>query len=509
MTSATVTVAPSATVAARAARGRTVRDCVVVALSGQSGRILGLVGALALRNRLDPATLGLYSGLKLYLDQTNRSSLGIGQGASQEIPRLLAEGRDDEAQRVADVAHTYTALAVALYAAGLIAWAFLRRPLLAGDPLAPAWTWGLVVVAVLAPLQRAVTFRIAMLRARQAFGLPTTLDLAEGALGALVLLSGLALAGLPGMGLAVGGILAAKLIALRHGGRLRFDWRLDSTVALRLLRRGLPIFVCTALLGALASVDRVIVLWLIPDGTRAAGLYAVMLLATSWAPDLAGRVVTVLDPHFQATLGRSGGQAQPLGFEARRATELLAAVLGLGSAGALLIGPDLVGALLPAYREGLPALRPLLPGALAVALSWPSRQLLIATGQTRRLAWVTLAALSITLAAASIGALRGGLAGIAAGTSLGQSALLILASLAAVRPLLGVRAWTRHALTVVGLGILPLGLALALEQLIGPGGGWVNRLVQSGLLLGIAGAGIGAWTRALGLDLVRSLTARG
>jgi O-antigen/teichoic acid export membrane protein len=477
----------------------------MVAVGGQAGRMLGLAGALALRRCLDPATLGLYSGLKLYLDQTNRSSLGIGQGASQEIPRLLAEGRDDEARRVADVAHTFTTLAVVVYAISLIGWALVRRPLLAGDPLAAAWTWGLVLVAVLTPLQRAVTFRIAMLRARQSFALPTTIDLVEGAIGALVLMVGLSAGGLPGLGLSVAGLLTAKLVVLERAGVIRFDWRPDTAVALRLLRRGLPIFVCTALFGTLATADRVIALWVLPNGTRAAGLYAVALLATSWAPDLAGRVVTVLDPHFQASLGRSGGQALGVGQEASRATEVLAAVLGLGTAGAYLVGPTLVGWLLPSYTEGLPAIRPLLPGALAVGLSWPSRQLLIATGRTRHLAWVTLGALVVLLAAGGLGAARGGLPGLAGGTSLGQLALLALASLVAIRPIVGWRPWLRHGTTVGLLTIGPVGLAVGLEHGLNAAG----LGVRVSILLAACLPALWAWGRTIGMDLLRSEAGRG
>ena len=71
-----------------------------------------------LRWGLDPARLGVYTGLRLYLDQTNRTSLGIGLGAVQEIPILRAAGREDEARRVADVAYTTNTLTCLVYAPG-------------------------------------------------------------------------------------------------------------------------------------------------------------------------------------------------------------------------------------------------------------------------------------------------------------------------------------------------------------------------------------------------------
>ena len=140
--------------------GRTAAlDSIVVTLGGLLERALGILTALALRWGLDPASLGVYTGLRLFLDNTNRSSLGIGLGAVQQIPILRAAGREDEARRVADIAATTNTLTCLAYAVLLVAWAWIRAPLLAGDPLAAEWTWGLVLVAGLAGLNMSCVTR--------------------------------------------------------------------------------------------------------------------------------------------------------------------------------------------------------------------------------------------------------------------------------------------------------------------------------------------------------------
>ena len=59
-----------------------------------------------------PGFVGVYTGLRLYLDNTNRSSLGIGLGAVQEIPILRAAGREAEADSaLADALVTPDAIA--------------------------------------------------------------------------------------------------------------------------------------------------------------------------------------------------------------------------------------------------------------------------------------------------------------------------------------------------------------------------------------------------------------
>jgi len=60
---------------------KAVRDSLAVGLGGQLERAIGMLTSLGLRWGLDPGRLGVYNGLRLFLDNTNRSSLGVGIGA--------------------------------------------------------------------------------------------------------------------------------------------------------------------------------------------------------------------------------------------------------------------------------------------------------------------------------------------------------------------------------------------------------------------------------------------
>ncbi len=113
---------------------KVVRDSLVVTIGGQLKRALGTFTALALRWWLDPSRFGVYRELRLFLDNTNRSSLGIGLGAVQEIPILLASGRVSEARYVANVAYTTNTLTCLAYALAIVVWAGMRRPDLGRSP---------------------------------------------------------------------------------------------------------------------------------------------------------------------------------------------------------------------------------------------------------------------------------------------------------------------------------------------------------------------------------------
>ncbi len=436
------------------------RDGLIVALGGQVERALGTLTTLALRWGLDPARLGVYTGLRLFLDNTNRSSLGVGLGAVQEIPALIASGRDAEARRVADVAHTANSLTCLLYSAALIAWALLKAPSRIGDPLAAEWTWGLVAVAVLAMVKRYESFLIAVFRARGEFALTTRLDVVEASVSAVAVASGLWLAGFWGLLAAVGVILIAKISYLHVSNPLRLRWAWDVRSTARLMGVGLPILANTAAFGAVMTIDRALILAFVPDGERSAGLYTVALLGAGWGLDLAGRLVTVLSTHFLATLGRTA-DPKAVAIQAMRATEAQAPILAAGGAIAYVFAPAFLGMLIPRYVEGLPALRPLVLGSALLALAWPARQMLLAVGRPWRLGLATAAGFALILEVGTIGAVGSGLVGVAWGMTIGYSGVFLLTSFAAFVAECGARAWAFHLVRVAGLS-MGFGLAAIL-----------------------------------------------
>jgi O-antigen/teichoic acid export membrane protein len=469
---------PVAKAAIRSEGRRAVRDSLIVSLAGQVERVLGTVTALAIRWGLDPARLGVYTGLRLYLDNTNRSSLGVGLGAVQEIPLLRAAGREAEARRVADIAHTTNTITCVLYAVGLLAWAWLRAPLVEGDALAAEWTWGLAAVAALTLLKRYESFLIAVLRARQEFNVTAQVDVVEALVSIAAVTVGVRAAGFWGLLGALGLIIGTKIAFLHARNPYRFRWAWETPSAARLMRKGLPILANTALFGAVMNIDRVLILWRVPDGERAVGLYATMaLMGTGWSLDLAGRIVTVLYPYFQTTLGRTLDRVA-VSRQAIRATEIQAPLLAAGSAVAYFAAPLVLGAILPRYADGLPALRPLLPGALLLGLAWPARQMLIAIDRPYRLAIVTLAGLVFTVSAGMIGADRAGIVGVAWGMSAGYAAVFLVTSGAALVPHVGLRDWSAHLLRLAAiLGWIAAAVG-TIDSLSLGGDRWIDLALQ-------------------------------
>ena len=146
------------------------------------------------------------------------------------------------------------------------------------------------------------------------------------------------------------------------------------------------------------NLDRALILWLLPDGERAAGLFSIAIMGTSWGLDLAGRIALVMYTYFQTTLGRTRDIVE-VARQAASVVEAQAPVLAAGGAIAYLVGPVFLGATIPRYAAGLPALRPLLPGMLLLGLAWPARQMLITINRPYRLCLATLLGLALTIVA--------------------------------------------------------------------------------------------------------------
>jgi O-antigen/teichoic acid export membrane protein len=169
--------------------------------------------------------------------------------------------------------------------------------------------------------------------------------------------------------------------------------------------------------------------------------------------------------------------------QSARATEAQAPLLLAGSAVAYVVGPACLGAVIPRYVDGLPALRPLLPGMILLALAWPARQMLIAVGRSYSLCLATLLGFGVTVAAGTIGADRAGIVGVAWGMTIGYTAVFVLTSATAVVPWLGVGRWVEHMTGLCQvLGGFALATLLTAHVPLGYRNRWLDLAARSLLL---------------------------
>ena len=392
--------------------GRLVRNVVLVGSGSVVCQVLGTVTALAMRVLMDPALVGVWSGLKVFLSYGNLTGLGASKAAAREIALETARGNHTAAERSAQVALTVNSITSVLTMLGLFAAAAWMRATATG-PFANYWVVGLAAIGVFVPLSRYSTFLITVLRAKQQFGTTTRLALFEAALTLAVTVVGVWLWGLYGLFAStlvvmVGGILFLHFVCRT---RVRFQW--DGAEAKRLVAIGAPILAGGLTLTLLRSVDKLMILAYLPEGEYALGCYSLGLMATAGLMSLANVLGIVSFPRYQVRYGRTG-DARDVARLAMRMTEASALALSVVFLMAALIVPPMLAWLLPAYRDGLPALLLLLPGVLLLCLARPGCHYLITVGKQTQIVWVVVAAVLVAVAANHVALSAGmGITGVA------------------------------------------------------------------------------------------------
>jgi O-antigen/teichoic acid export membrane protein len=441
---------------------RMLADSLLVSGSALVCQALGAATSLLLRLALDPAQMGIWQGLRLFLSYANYANLGISKGAARELTIALGRGNTSHAERGLNLAFTVNTLSSLAYAAvlaGTGAWLAFSSGEIAGNP----WAVGLCVLGLLVVLQRHLTFHVTILRCRQAFGLTAQLSVIEGTLTLGVGTLAAWRWGLFGLYAGTLAVLLASIAFLRWRGAAGFCWAWDRREIVRLIGVGGPILLAGVVTTLFQSLDKLMILTYSTERDFDLGCYSLSLLVSGQIFGLANMLSLVMGPRYGELFGRVGRRRE-VALLAARASELQAAMLAILGGVAMVIAEPVLGRMLPAYRPGLlPALW-LVPGAVALGLGLPASQYLVAVCRERR----ALAAMVVATAAAAIGnhvALTWGygLVGVAISTSLAYLASYVLLVAISIWPELDGRARWRYVAVVLFTLVPTLALATVFE----------------------------------------------
>ncbi|MFM7316522.1 MAG: lipopolysaccharide biosynthesis protein, partial [bacterium] len=345
--------------------------------AGQIERVVGILLSFSLRWGLSLADIGVYSGLRLLLDNTSYSSLGVALGAVQKRPVLFASGNPAEAERLTNVAAGTNSITSGIYASALIIWGLYLT--LFGKI---QWGIGLICVGLMVVLKRRQDFQIAIMRSDGRFFSTSRIAIQVNFAFSIFMIAGILLFGFWGMllGLFFGFVWQGILLAKADDSVFLQD-TFDFRTACHLALTGLPILAMNSSWMLMGSLDRVLILGVMPDGETQAGYYSIAILATSWCQDVAGRISLVLYPEYQKNVGKGIDRGIIL-KQAEYGTMML---LGALMAVSLWIMPFcyyIIPQIFPRLSPGLAAFLTMLPGSIFFAAAWPIRQALIATGNS-------------------------------------------------------------------------------------------------------------------------------
>lgn len=422
--------------------------------------------ALLLRTLLDPAQMGIWQGLKLFLSYANYSNLGVSKGALRELSTAIGRGEPTAASHGLNLAFTFNTVSTLFYAS-LLAAAALWLGGEAGGLDSQPWAIGLWAIAGLAVLQRHVTFLITILRAKQLFAATSRLAVFEAALTLGAVGLGAWWGGLIGVYAGTLIVLIASWWWLQVVSPERLAWAWDGPQLRRLIAIGSPILLFGVATSLFRSIDKLMILAWMPDREYQLGCYSLALLVTGQLYGMANLLSVVVTPRYSELLGRTG-RRRSVAQLAARTVEWQALALALIGGLALVIGPPLLAHMLPAYEAGLAPMMYLVPGTIAAGLALPAGQCLIAVDRQRATLPVTIAAL-ILGGVANFAAIRAGwgVVGVAAATSLSYVVHWGLLTRIALWSDLSRRDRVRYVL-LVGLAVVPTLTAVYLAEYVSP-----------------------------------------
>lgn len=459
------------------------------------GHLIGLATSVSLRWLLEPAHLGVWQSLRVFLSYGNYLNLGASKGAARELSVASGRGLTPTIRRDLNLAHTVNTLSSLVYAAilaGASCW-WMQGV----DDLSHAWGWGFAFLAIFVVLQRHLTFHITLLRAEQRFGIAARQSVFEAA--ALLALGAVGAWGWGLLGLYAATLLVTlgSLVYLRRRANhaLAFAW--DTAAIGRLIGIGGPILLTGVLTTLFRSLDRLAILTFSSQAAFDVGCYSTAWLVGGQLYGLASMTGSVTSPKWAQFFGATDDKSAVAGYAAE--TTLWQSVwLAPVGAAAIVVGPALLGALFPDYRSGLVTLPWVVCGTLLSSIALPASNALIAVSRERTALAVLAAA---TLFAASALALAGnvspGLMGIAAAACLGQAGYALAAGWFGLwRPL----PW-RPRLRSMGLHLLALTPTVAVALLAErrwPGAGDGSWNDAQTALLKLLWVGL-AWSASIGL----------
>lgn len=355
---------------------RFLRDAAGVAVGQYVARAALLVRGIVAASALGPAGYGGWNALNLILDYGTYAAAGAQQGLELQLPGAVAGGD-------APLARSRLRGAWSVSALGIAAFGVVVALLVAGGGrlAATGWTPPLLLLAAVA-LQIAIQQQATLLRARGRFdavslglGLQA---LVGGALGVALVwrwgISGLAAGWLAGTLLGFAWLRRAAPDAPFAPG----EWR----VGIALARAGLPVFGFFLTSLALRSADRVALVRF--GAPEALGHYSVGLMAAGLVLYLPESAAAVLYPRIAAA-AHGARDRDTTRREVARAHRALAVALPACVGLAVIWAAPVIAGALPAYREGVPAMRLLMLGALALAAATLPGYVLLGSGRAKTL----------------------------------------------------------------------------------------------------------------------------
>lgn len=452
-------------------------------------RALSLIYAYSKPKFLEPGLLGVWNILNLVPTYGSYLHLGSRNALEFRVPKLLAEGRDDEAAGVIGCVYRAT-----LVGNGIVATALLLLAMFGGFDAMTA-----LGLAALAPAMLLLWYhdqQLAVLKAEQRFEVISNANMLKAA--TLLSVSIPMVVWLGFTGVCVGYVLTHAVVAsyLRWRSPMLRVGRFDAKVFAGLVREGAPVLAFVAGLTLLTTTDRMVIGWLL--GIEAVGFYSVALVAAGFALQVPLSARDMLEPRLMASL--ADGISADLWREYLLWPLLNAACYFPFIVGGLaFLADEVLALLLPRYlASALPAVV-LCGGCYFLVQVQIARGILVANGWQLRVLPFHLASAVVSVALSVAFVRQGwGITGVALASSMAFAVAMSFILLHALRRSpLPAREWLPVFFALFLAPALSVAVILGLARVLEPGGPALLPSLAGLVLFALAQLALVAFMRRL------------
>ena len=329
-------------------RFQIIGDIISYSASAIAAQAINLVAGFWIARLLGPSDFGIWTAVSLVLVYGAYSELGILSAMGRDLPFYRGQGDIEKAASIEGAARQSTLIG-SLFAALLI----LAGSFLPGQ--APMMVLGLRVMAIALVLQQVYAYHRTVLRSYNQFGELSRQQVVLAVLSAVLSIVLVTAFGFEGRLIAA--LLASAAIII-YAVR-RNPWRpmpkFNLSIALSLVRTGMPILVSGFVISLLTTIDRLMVITFLDE--KQLGYFGIALLMVSAVSLIPAMASQVLYPRITYRYGNSGKDVAALRTFVLTPPAILSALLPVLIGSLYLSLPWVVSVLLPAYLPGITAAR--------------------------------------------------------------------------------------------------------------------------------------------------------
>lgn len=351
-------------------------------------QFIGVIMALVTRHFLGPFQVGVWSFVQVIVSYADQANLGATLAISREIPFYNGKGEPQRALRMQNAVLSFSLATSALFAAGMLLYAFARRSVI-GEPL----FIGLVFGAALAILSQLNNVLISLLRAHKHFMLASQQMLLSSLVNAALVSFFAYRFQLFGFMTAMFFSFLFNVLFILLSGKLSLRLTADWSEVGAMIRYGFPLMAITALQVFFLTLDKLCIARF--AGVEALGLYSIAAMCFGFIISFPNAVAVVLLPNVSEKFAAGQKDADLKGY-LDHTDSAYGAIVPLLIAGAVLVAPVAVETLLPKFAGGIRAMQLLSLGAYFLALEQAYANYLIVTKRH----WKLLPVFALSAAAA-------------------------------------------------------------------------------------------------------------